>query len=95
VLTGTAPPPYLEKRQFYGDFTVSGQTPLAELAALYGLPLPDGAEDKTLADFMVETLSGVPVVGDRLRLGNLEFVLREVTEGRILQVGLRIPTHMH
>ncbi len=94
LLTGTAPPSYLEKRQFYGDFTVGGQTPMDELAELYGLPLPEGAAGRTLADYLAAALPGVPVAGDRHRLGNLEFVLREVAEGRILQVGLRIPTHM-
>lgn len=93
LLAGSPLQPYLDKRQFYGDFTVSGDTALAELADLYGLPLPEAATDKTLAAFLAAALPGVPVVGDRHRLGNLEFVVREVTRGRILQVGLRIPTH--
>ncbi len=32
--------------------------------------------------------------GDRLRLGSLEFVVREATAERITQVGLPIPTHL-
>jgi potassium/hydrogen antiporter len=95
LFTHHSAPDYLDKRRFYGDFMVSGQTPMEDLATVYGLPLPEGARGQTLADFLATTLPGVLVVGDRYRLGNLEFVLREVEDGRVIQVGLRIPTHMH
>lgn len=95
LLAATRAPAYLEKRQFYGDFVVLGEARMGELAEQYGLPLPEGMTDLTLAAFLAERLPGLPVAGDRHRLGNVEFVVREVEAGRITRVGLRIPTHLH
>ena len=87
-------PAYLDKRQFYGDFILNGESIMANVAAQYGLPLPPEMSDLTLEAFIVRKLPGVPVVGDRVRLGKLEFVVRAIVDGRIRQVGLRIPTHL-
>jgi cell volume regulation protein A len=88
-------PAYLDKRQFYGDFTLHGDARMDEVASLYGLPLPENAGETPLADFLAARLHGLPVIGDRVRLGNVEFVVRDIEGRRITQVGLRIPTHMH
>ncbi len=94
LLASAAAPAYLEKRQFYGDFTVRSDADMASVAEAYGLPLPEGAGRMTLAEFLAARVSGVPVAGDRYRLGNIEFVVREAEAGRITRVGLRIPTHL-
>lgn len=90
-----ATPVYLEKRQFYGDFVLRGDARMDDVASLYGLPMPEGVAEMALADFLAASLRGLPVGGDRVRLGNVEFVVREMDGGRITQVGLRIPTHMN
>ncbi|PKO73756.1 MAG: hypothetical protein CVU23_01015 [Betaproteobacteria bacterium HGW-Betaproteobacteria-17] len=94
LLTAPRAPAYLEKRQFYGDFVLRGGSSMASIAAQYGLPLPPEMSDLTLEAFIARKLPGVPVVGDRVRLGKLEFVVRAIVDGRIKQVGLRIPTHL-
>lgn len=94
LLASPTAPAYLEKRQFYGDFILHGDARLGDLAALYGLPLDASLQDQSLAQFMAERLHRLPVAGDRVRLGSLEFVVREVKAGRIARVGLRIPTHL-
>lgn len=94
LLTKAQAPAYLEQRQFFGDFSVRGDALLADVAAHYGLPLPDDVADRTVARFLAERMHGLPVVGDRYRLGNLEFVIREVEGGVVRRVGLRIPTHL-
>jgi cell volume regulation protein A len=94
LLVTPAAPAYLEKRQCYGDFVLNGDAPLDLVAAQYDLPLPDELAGQTLEAFLTKKLHGRPVVGDRARLGKLEFVVRAVTDGRITQVGLRIPTHL-
>jgi cell volume regulation protein A len=94
-LFSSAPAPeYLEKRQFYGDFTLRGDARMEDLALMYGLPVPEGAGQAMLADFLAARQRGLPVVGDRFRLGSVEFVVREIEGKRISRVGLRIPTHM-
>ncbi len=87
-------PAYLEKRKFYGDFVLRGDAQVEALCAQYDLPLPETAAGRTLAEFLGLKLRGEPVAGDRVRVGKLEFVVRAVVDGRITQVGLRIPTHL-
>jgi cell volume regulation protein A len=94
LLVTPAAPAYLEKRQFYGDFVLKGDAPLDLVTAQYDLPLPTELAGQTLESFLTRKLHGRPVVGDRARLGKLEFVVRAVADGRITQVGLRIPTHL-
>lgn len=94
LLAPQAAPAYLEKRQFYGDFIVNGDASLDALAEHYGFALPDLPGGMTLAEFLAGKLRGLPVAGDRVRLGKLEFVVREAEAGRIRRVGLRIPTHL-
>jgi hypothetical protein len=85
---------HLEKRQFYGDFMLRGDAQVAAVAAQYDLPLPEDMAGLTLEDFLAVKLRSQPVAGDRVRLGKLEFVVRTVADGRVTQVGLRIPTHL-
>ena len=94
LLATPAAPAYLEKRQFYGDFVLKGDAPLDLVASQYDLPLPDALAGLTLEQYLTQKLHGRPVLGDRARLGKLEFVVRAVASGRITQVGLRIPTHL-
>lgn len=94
LLVTPAAPTYLEKRHFYGDFVLRGDAQVAAVAAQYDLPLPDAMDGLTLEDFLALRLRSHPVVGDRVRLGKLEFVVRTVADGHVTQVGLRIPTHL-
>jgi len=94
LLAAPAAPAYLEKRQFYGDFTLRGDARMGDLAALYALPVDPGMAHLRLAQFLAAQLRRLPVAGDRVRLGSIEFVVREVRDGDIASVGLRIPTHL-
>jgi cell volume regulation protein A len=94
LLVTPAAPAYLDKRQFYGDFVLHGDARVGAVAGQYGLPLPQEHAELTLEEFLALKLRGQPVAGDRLRLGKLELVVREVSDGRVTQVGLRIPTHL-
>lgn len=94
LLVAPSAPAYLEKRQFYGDFVLRGDALAGAVAAEYGLPLPEAMAGLTLEEFLALKLHGPPVVGDRVRLGKLELVVRAVAAGRVSLVGLRIPTHL-
>lgn len=91
LLAAGAAPAYLDRRVFYGDFVLNGEAPLSALGAQYGQPVPAGMEQRTLAEFVCSRIEGPPVVGDRVRLGGLELVIRKVEGARISQVGLRFP----
>jgi cell volume regulation protein A len=94
LLVAPATPAYLEKRQFYGDFVLNADAQVGAVAAQYDLPLPKAMAGRTLEEFFALKLHGQPVVGDRIRLGKLELVVRTVAAGRVNLVGLRIPTHL-
>ncbi|WP_296698907.1 potassium/proton antiporter [Thiocapsa sp. UBA6158] len=94
LLVSRDAPAFLDERVFYGDFILNGSAPLGAVAAQYGQPVEDGMEGLTLEQFMCAKLDELPVVGDRVRLGKLELVIRDIRGDTIHQVGLRIPTHL-
>jgi cell volume regulation protein A len=82
-------PRHLDRRVFFGDLTLLGSAPVADVARQYGLALPDLSERLSLAQFLASRLRARPAVGDRIRLDNLEFVVREITDGHIARVGIK------
>jgi len=71
-----------------GAFVLNGSTALGRVADLYDVPVPAAEQNLTLDRFMRRHTPGRPVVGDRLRLGAVELIVRE-TDGRtISRVGL-------
>lgn len=80
----------LAERAFFGDFILHGEAWLHEVAAAYGLPLPLEATGQTLAGFLNRAFHGRPVVGDRARLDGMELVVREIVDGRITRVGIKL-----
>jgi potassium/hydrogen antiporter len=74
----------------FGEFMLSGDGAVDELALVYGLDLGQHRSGETLADFMHERLGKIAVVGDRVRLGEIELVVRAVKEGRVKVVGLEL-----
>jgi cell volume regulation protein A len=74
----------------FGEFMLSGDGAVDELAVVYGLDLGDHRSGETLADFMHERLGKIAVVGDRVRLGEVELVVRTVKDGRVKMIGLEL-----
>ncbi|MCC7487712.1 MAG: potassium/proton antiporter [Burkholderiales bacterium] len=81
-------PERLEPHRYFGDFILNGDAVLGELAAVYGLEITEEAAGKTLARYLAELFHGRAVVGDRVRLGAAELVVREIEKGRVTRVGL-------
>ncbi|HEX4870803.1 MAG TPA: potassium/proton antiporter [Nevskiaceae bacterium] len=76
--------------RFFGEFRVDPQAPIAALREAYGVELPAQAGDKTVAAFFLSVIPK-PVVGDRLRLGEMELVLKRLDNGQPAEIGLRLP----
>lgn len=91
LLIRPAAPPHLEQRQFYGDFVLRGDARMGSVATHYDLPLPEAMADLTLDEFLAAKLRRKPGVGDRVRLGPVEFVVRKVVDGHASGIGLRLP----
>jgi cell volume regulation protein A len=83
-------PTRLEEQRFFGDFVLNGDARIADVEAIYGLDFPDHGPEETLAAFLDRWFRGNPVVGDGLRVGGTELVVREVEKGLVTRVGLKL-----
>jgi cell volume regulation protein A len=82
----SAPDPHL-----LGDFVVSGEVTLGDIAAAYGMTV-DGDQTKlTLADYFDVHLDHAPKEGATLTLDPIVLVARNLSGGRVNVVGLRLP----
>src|SRR4051812_17415154 len=82
----TAPDPHL-----LGDFTVSGEHTLGELAEVYGVAVDEEQARLTLADYFDIHLDRAPKEGAELALDPIVLVARSIGGGRVNVVGLRLP----
>jgi cell volume regulation protein A len=82
----SAPDPHL-----LGDFIVSGEHTLAELAEIYGVKVDENEKALTLSDYFDVHLDYAPKEGAELVLDPIVLVARSISGGRVNVVGLRLP----
>src|SRR5215469_7896699 len=82
----TAPDPHL-----LGDFMVSGEHTLGEVAEIYGTHVTDDDKKLTLSDYFDVHLDHAPKEGATLALDSIALVARSISGGRVNVVGLRLP----
>jgi cell volume regulation protein A len=103
VITGDADIPELEKlfvpaddveeteqAQIFGSFVLSGEATLGELVEVYDLPVPDALRGRTLSQYLDWRFRGRAGMGDSVRVGHMELVVRELDGRKISKVGVRI-----
>ena len=83
-----------DEARYFGEFFLEPEAKVEDLAAAYGIEVPQTAMGQTLAEFVVGFLAR-PVVGDRLRLGGMELTVRRMEHERIVELGLRLPHEPH
>ena len=86
MLPSSAPDPHL-----LGEFTVSGEHTLGELADVYGVAVGEEQSKQTLADYFDIHLDHAPKEGATLELDPIVLVARSISGGRVNVVGLRLP----
>ncbi|MGQ0528831.1 MAG: potassium/proton antiporter [Panacagrimonas sp.] len=77
-------------QRFYGEFRLDPAAPAEALIEAYGVDLPESARGRSIAAFFASVVPR-PVVGDRLRLGELELVVKRMDGQHISEVWLRLP----
>jgi cell volume regulation protein A len=82
----SAPDPHL-----LGDFIVSAEHTLAELAEIYDVKVDQEQAKLTLADYFDVHLDHAPKEGAELALDSIVLVARSIGGGRVNIVGLRLP----
>jgi potassium/hydrogen antiporter len=86
MLPSSAPDPHL-----LGDFMVSGEIKLGDLAEIYGVTVDPEQSGLTLADYFDVHLDHAPKAGGTLPLDSIVLVARSIGGGRVNVVGLRLP----
>ncbi|MCP3419503.1 potassium/proton antiporter [Bradyrhizobium brasilense] len=74
-----------------GDFMVSAEHTLGELAEIYGVKVDEHQAKLTLADYFDINLDRAPKEGAELALDEIVLVARSISGGRVNVVGLRLP----
>ncbi len=78
--------------EFFGAFAVDPSRPARDLEAAYGPALEEGEdEEMTIAELMMARLGGRAEYADRVAVGPVELIVRDVDEeGRIVSVGVSL-----
>lgn len=76
--------------EVYGEFTFDGTLPANVLATLYGIPVTPEEAAQPLGEVLLRHLDRLAVVGDRVRLGEVELVVREMDGDRVTRVGIEL-----
>jgi cell volume regulation protein A len=74
----------------FGEFMFDGDLPVGKIAEFYDLPVPAEDQATALADFVQARLRRKPLVGDRIRLADIELIVRGIRGGRIAEVGIEL-----
>ena len=85
------PPPPKPDPHLLGDFFVTGDHTLGELAEIYGLKVAANEAATTLADYFASELGHTPKQGEVLHLGPIALVAHKIDNDRVAAVGLRLP----
>lgn len=83
-------PDRLSDQAFFGEFVLNGEARLGDVAAAYGLAVPERERDLSLDAFLRDRLDTQVVVGDRIDLQHVQLVIRRTEGSRILKVGLKL-----
>jgi len=89
LLVGVDEPDRLSAQAFFGEFVVTPRAKLADLGMLYGFEVPEDMANWSIARYIYSQYRQ-PVVGDRVRLGDVEFVVLEMRDSKLTQVSLKL-----
>ncbi len=74
----------------YGDFAMTPDITVAALRDAYGLVLPALPDALTLAELFRREFRQDLELGDRIHLGPVDLIVRDMTDGRITSVGIAL-----
>ncbi|RPH65700.1 MAG: potassium/proton antiporter, partial [Burkholderiales bacterium] len=77
------------RRKYFGDFVLEGGASFGDVCAAYGCELPEDLAGLTLDQAMRRRAPRI-VEGDAVQISRLLLVAREIAEGRVVKVGLKL-----
>jgi cell volume regulation protein A len=78
------------ERELFGEFSFAASVRLGDVAAFYALPVRKKDAGLTLGEHFARHYEHTVEVGDRVRLGPVTLIARELDEDRVSKVGLKI-----
>tara|TARA_R110001583_G_scaffold6025_6_gene31584 strand:+ start:3521 stop:5251 length:1731 start_codon:yes stop_codon:yes gene_type:complete len=75
---------------YFGDFSIRPNSALGDLALLYNFEIPDELKDLTVGEHIKRKFGGRPVVGDALTFPQLKLTVKEMKNGEISLIGLKL-----
>ena len=78
------------EREMFGEFSFDANVSLADVAGLYALPVRANDAPLTLAEHFTRTFEHTVKVGDRVRLGAITLIARELSDEGVTRVGLKL-----
>ncbi len=79
-----------DDHQFFGDLVLNPDVTVVQVAELYGLPLALPNADLTLHALFAKEFGAAVEIGDRLRMGGVELIVRDMEGAAITSVGLAL-----
>ena len=76
--------------RLYGDFAIAPDATVKSLREAYDLPLDSRDDTETLSSLFRREFRSDLEIGDRLKLGPVDLIVREMAEGRITSVGIAL-----
>jgi cell volume regulation protein A len=78
------------ERELFGEFSFAASVKLGDVAAFYALPIRRRDAGLTLGEHFARHYEHTVEVGDRVRLGPVTLIARELDEDHVAKVGLKI-----
>jgi cell volume regulation protein A len=89
VLVGMQENERLSAQAFFGEFVLNSRARLSDLGMVYNFPVPEKMANWSIARYIFSKYRQ-PVVGDRVRLGQVEFVVLSMRNQRLIKVSLKL-----
>ncbi|MET0356915.1 MAG: potassium/proton antiporter [Cellvibrio sp.] len=89
MLVGMQENERLSVQAFFGEFVLNSRAKLSDLSLVYNFPVPSHMANWSIARYIFSKYRQ-PVVGDRVRLGDVEFVVLSMKNQRLIKVSLKL-----
>ncbi len=84
-------PVEVDDEEFFGAFAIDPSRPVGDLQSAYGIELRPAEEEMTIAEMMASRLGGQAEYADRVAVGPVELIVREVDDkGKVVTVGVSL-----
>lgn len=89
MLVGMQENERLSAQAFFGEFVLTSRAKLSDLSMVYNFPVPPEMANWSIARYIFSKYRQ-PVVGDRVTLGQVEFVVLSMRNKRLIKVSLKL-----